>query len=115
MGGLRLVARYSDVFGFHRRRTGHERLRAGTARGWERDPRAVRGGGVRVEDLRAGRQGLCERHTVGRGLVLRAPRRGTRREAAGLNGGLLLLVLLDGPERPFPALAKQGQVRLVVL
>src|ERR1700722_8025089 len=101
MGGLRLVARYSDVFGFHRRRTGHERLRAGAARRRERDPRAVRGGGVRGEDLRAGRQGGRERDTGGGGLVLRGPGRGTRREAADLDGRLLLLVLLDGPERPF--------------
>ena len=48
-------------------------------------PRSLRRGRVRVEH-RAGRQGLCQRHAVGRGVVLRPPRRSARRETADLNG-----------------------------
>ena len=101
VGGVRPVARAGDVLRLHHGRTGGDDRRRGPARRRQRDPRSVCRGRVRVQH-RPGRQGLLERNPVGRGLVLRPPRRNPR--GAGLDR-------LESPG----AVAEQLQPSVVVL
>jgi 3-oxo-5alpha-steroid 4-dehydrogenase len=74
-------------------------------------------GQVLREDVeyRAGRKGVCQRDAAGGGIVLRAPRRSTRREAAGSAGALDRLAFSPDRTNPPFACAEQLEYSIMVL